>query len=120
MIPHPITLIGAPTDVGASVLGASIGPDALRVAGLAQALRARGLEVVDHGNLPGPANPQHEPVDGFRHLAEVTAWNQAVFASVRDVLAAGRIVASGGPELALKLEAEGYDQYLPPALESAA
>jgi Fe-S cluster assembly ATP-binding protein len=27
------------------------------------------------------------------------------------VLAAGRIVASGGPELALKLEAEGYDQY---------
>jgi Fe-S cluster assembly ATP-binding protein len=31
------------------------------------------------------------------------------------VLAAGRIVASGGPELALKLEAEGYDQYLPAA-----
>ena len=30
-------------------------------------------------------------------------------------LAAGRIVASGGPELALKLEAEGYDQYLPQA-----
>jgi Fe-S cluster assembly ATP-binding protein len=31
------------------------------------------------------------------------------------VLAAGRIVASGGPELALKLEAEGYDQFLPAA-----
>jgi Fe-S cluster assembly ATP-binding protein len=27
------------------------------------------------------------------------------------VLAAGRIVASGGPELALELEASGYDQY---------
>jgi len=27
------------------------------------------------------------------------------------VLAAGRIVASGGPELALQLEAEGYDRY---------
>ncbi|HWA59964.1 MAG TPA: Fe-S cluster assembly ATPase SufC [Caulobacteraceae bacterium] len=27
------------------------------------------------------------------------------------VLAAGRIVASGGPELALELEAEGYDKY---------
>ena len=26
------------------------------------------------------------------------------------VLAAGRIVASGGPELALQLEAEGYDR----------
>jgi Fe-S cluster assembly ATP-binding protein len=27
------------------------------------------------------------------------------------VLAAGRIVASGGPELALELERSGYDQY---------
>ena len=27
------------------------------------------------------------------------------------VLASGRIVASGGPELALELEARGYDQY---------
>ena len=31
------------------------------------------------------------------------------------VLAGGRIVASGGPELALQLEAEGYDKYLPAA-----
>jgi Fe-S cluster assembly ATP-binding protein len=28
------------------------------------------------------------------------------------VLAAGRIVASGGPELALELEAGGYEQYV--------
>jgi Fe-S cluster assembly ATP-binding protein len=31
------------------------------------------------------------------------------------VLANGRIVASGGPELAHQLEAEGYDKYLPQA-----
>lgn len=31
------------------------------------------------------------------------------------VLVAGRIVASGGPELAHQLEADGYDQYLPAA-----
>ncbi|MDI1326933.1 MAG: Fe-S cluster assembly ATPase SufC [Brevundimonas sp.] len=31
------------------------------------------------------------------------------------VLAGGRIVASGGPELAHQLEAEGYDKYLPEA-----
>lgn len=36
------------------------------------------------------------------------------------VLAAGRIVASGGPELALELEKDGYDKYLPADLESAA
>lgn len=31
------------------------------------------------------------------------------------VLAGGRIVASGGPKLALELEAEGYDKFLPAA-----
>ena len=37
-----LTLIGAPTDVGASVLGASMGPDALRIAGIARALQGIG------------------------------------------------------------------------------
>lgn len=86
-----LTLIGAPTDVGASVLGASLGPDALRIAGIAQALRARGLDVLDSGNLAGPPNPQQAPQGGFRHLAEVTTWNQAVFAAVGAALAAGRL-----------------------------
>jgi len=36
------------------------------------------------------------------------------------VLANGRIVASGGPELAHTLEAEGYDKYAPRTLEPAA
>ncbi|MGH6637755.1 MAG: arginase, partial [Polaromonas sp.] len=38
-----INLIGAPTDIGASVRGAGLGPDALRVVGLPQALRNRQL-----------------------------------------------------------------------------
>lgn len=36
------------------------------------------------------------------------------------VLVGGRIVASGGPELAHQLEAEGYDKYLPEPLKGAA
>ena len=51
------SLIGAPTDVGAADRGASMAPEALRVAGLIDALRARELEVVDRGNLSGPGNP---------------------------------------------------------------
>ncbi len=86
-----VSLIGAPTDVGASVLGASLGPDALRIAGLAQALRAQGRAVHDCGNLPGPFNPQQPAQAGFRHLLEVTAWNGAVFAAVQAELAAGRL-----------------------------
>ncbi|WP_343592759.1 arginase [Paracidovorax wautersii] len=89
--PPTLTLIGAPTDVGASVLGASMGPDALRIAGIARALRARGFEVIDRGNLPGPGNPQEQSASGFRHLAEVTAWNKSVYAAVLADLRAGHL-----------------------------
>ena len=56
-LPRVASLIGAPTDVGAGDRGASMGPEALRVAGLHAALQARGLQVVDCGNVSGPPNP---------------------------------------------------------------
>ena len=71
-----VSLIGAPTDIGASVRGASMGPEALRVAQLQQRLEAHGLQVADRGNLVGPANPWQAPQEGYRHLAEVTARGQ--------------------------------------------
>ena len=93
----PLSLIGVPTDIGAGHRGASMGPEALRVAGIAQALLARGLAVVDRGNLPGPQNPNLPPVDGYRHLREVVAWNEATRAAVAAELEAGRMpVVLGG------------------------
>jgi arginase len=86
-----ISLIGAPTDIGASARGASMGPEALRVAGLQQALEGRGLQVRDLGNLSGPANPWRPPVHGYRHLTEVVQWNQRVFDAVHPALHQGRL-----------------------------
>ena len=86
-----ITLIGAPTDVGAGARGASMGPEALRVAQLQSVLEAQGLEVIDRGNLGGPPNPWQPPVSGYRHLPEVTEWNRLVHAAVLEELAAGRL-----------------------------
>ena len=77
-----VSLIGAPTDIGAGARGASMGPEALRVAGLQAALEGRGLQVADRGNLAGPANPWLPPVDGYRHLPQVVEWNRAVFDAV--------------------------------------
>jgi arginase len=79
---RPAVLIGAPTDVGAADRGASMGPEALRVAGLIDALRARELEVIDGGNLSGPGNPGEPARTGYRHLSEVVRWNELVHASV--------------------------------------
>ena len=68
-----------------------MGPEALRVAGLQAALHSHGAEVLDRGNLAGPANPWLEPVDGYRHLAEVVAWNHAVHEAVHAELTLGRL-----------------------------
>ena len=87
--PAVIRLIGAPTDVGAGSRGASMGPEALRVAGLQAVLQNNGLTVRDSGNVSGPGNPWQPPVAGYRHLAEVVAWNQTVYEAVYAALAAG-------------------------------
>jgi arginase len=86
-----VSLIGAPTDIGAGARGASMGPEALRVAGLQAALEAHGVEVRDRGNLAGPANPWLPPVDGYRHLDEVVQWNRSVHQAVHAELALDRL-----------------------------
>ena len=83
-----IALIGAPTDIGAGHRGGSMGPEALRVAGIEAALRRLGNDVADRGNLSGPVNPEAAPVKGYRHLAETAEWcgkvHDAVYAALRD------------------------------------
>ena len=86
-----VSIIGAPTDIGAGSRGASMGPEAMRVAQLIPVLRNQGLEVLDRGNLSGPTNPWLPPVDGYRHLPEVTAWNTAVHNAVHAELALGHL-----------------------------
>jgi arginase len=86
-----VSLIGAPSDIGASARGASMGPEALRVARLAAALEAHGLDVVDRGNLVGPPNPWLPADEGYRHLDEVVAWNRAVHDAVLAELQLGRL-----------------------------
>jgi len=86
-----VSLIGAPTDVGAGHRGSRMGPEALRIAGLGEALAKRGVDVIDRGNLDGPRNPWQKPVEGYRHLPEVVAWNRAVMDAVGAELDEGRM-----------------------------
>lgn len=86
-----VSLIGAPTDIGAGARGASMGPEALRVANIGPILESHGLEVIDRGNLNGPPNPWQAPVEGYRHLNEVVTWNKLVHEAVYGELAGGRM-----------------------------
>lgn len=92
-----------PHDIGAGHRGASMGPEALRVANLADRLRKRGVEVVDRGNLQGPVNPWLPPVDGYRHLEQAVAWNHSVYQAVHAELELARlpIMLGGDHSLAL-------------------
>jgi arginase len=92
-----VSLIGAPSDVGAGTRGTSMGPEALRVAGLAEALMAQGVEVRDCGNLSGPQNPWQPALDGYRHLQEVIEWNQRIHDACEAAFAESRMpVLLGG------------------------
>ncbi|QDZ27221.1 arginase [Noviherbaspirillum sp. UKPF54] len=88
---RPASIIGVPTDIGAGTRGSSMGPEALRVAGIVEAVARYGCDVKDCGNVAGPANPGLAPVSGFRHLQEVMAWNEAVHHAVYAELAAERL-----------------------------
>ena len=100
---RPVSIIGAPTDIGASGIGARMGPEALRVAGIVQAVARYGCEVRDCGDVSGPANPCAPAVDGYRHLAEVVAWNCAVHDAVGRELAEGRLPLLMGGDHSLSI-----------------
>lgn len=68
-----------------------MGPEALRVANIGAILESHGLTVLDRGNLSGPANPWQPPVDGYRHLPEVVAWNRLVHDAVYAELGQGHL-----------------------------
>ena len=92
-----VTLIGAPTDIGAAHRGSSMGPEALRVAEIDHVLQRLGLTVMDAGNVVGPLNPDAPARDGYRHLAEVTAWCRNLAAAVTEALQAGTLpIVMGG------------------------
>lgn len=100
---RPIGLIGAPCDVAAGTRGATMGPEALRVAGLSRALAGLGYDVRDHGNLAGPPNPQRPREAGYRHLEETMAWVRAVRDAVAESLGADELPVLLGGDHALSI-----------------
>lgn len=98
-----VSLIGAPTDIGAGRLGCRLGPQALRVAGITHAIEQMGRTVYDAGDLDGPPNPDLPAVAGYRHLQQVIDWNREVYRAVGAELRADRfpLLLGGDHSLAI-------------------
>ncbi len=98
-----ISLIGVPSDIGAADRGATMGPEALRVAGIAPALTKLGLTVKDTGNLFGPKNPKGEAVGGYRHLKENVTWCQNIQEAVFNEITEGNLPVMLGGDHAMSI-----------------
>lgn len=72
-------LIGAPVQCGTGLGGCLMGPDALRVAGISEAMESLGYSVDDWGNAEAvkhDAMSHNNPA--VHHLAEVVGWTETL------------------------------------------
>ena len=58
-----LRLVGVPMDLGAGRRGVDMGPSAIRIAGVSNALRSLGYNVIDDGDVAVPAPEAREPGD---------------------------------------------------------
>jgi arginase len=90
-------LIGAPVDTGKRRLGCLMGPDAYRVAGLAETLCDLGHRVEDRGNVAmGPVAPAHSNNPDVHALGETIAWTKALAGAAQAAMADGLPIFLGG------------------------
>ena len=96
---RPVTIIGAPMDLGAGRRGTDMGPSAVRLAGLHEALAYEGFDDVDdRGDLDVPAVETLKLVDAkAKHLPAIAATCKRLAREVRGALKKGRVpVTIGG------------------------
>ena len=86
-----LVVIGAPTSAGAHHAGQDRAPSALRRHGLLDALRSRGLDVRDSGDIAGEVFQPDPGHPRARNLAAVIRVASAVASAVETEARAGRI-----------------------------
>ena len=99
-----LSIIGVPLDLGASLRGSNLGPDAIRYAGIKDRLERIGYEVKDEGDIPVQReNAVTEKGSNLKNLNVIVETNQKLAEKVDEVMKAGRfpLVIGGDHSLAL-------------------
>ena len=94
----PVHIIGVPLDLGGARRGVDMGPSALRIAGLGEAIARLGRQVIDKGNLPAPIAETEDALDRQKKYIEpIAAVCHSLYTSCLASLEAGAIpVVLGG------------------------
>ncbi|MCB1385401.1 MAG: arginase [Nitratireductor sp.] len=89
--------VGAPVQVGASQPGCLMGPDALRTAGICEAIAALGYKVSDAGNVTfTPRDLPRHPNPAIHDLEAVSGWIEALAERAHEKAREGVPVFLGG------------------------
>jgi len=103
-VKRPVSIIGAPLDLGQTRRGVDMGPSAIRYAGLEERLNEIGLAVTDRGNVSAP-EPEALALDDprARFLPEILAACADLSALVRETVHEGSrpLVLGGDHAIAL-------------------
>ena len=92
-----LVIVGAPSSAGSYAAGQELGPAVLRAHGLADLLRARGIEVSDAGDGPVQVWSPDAEHPLAQNLGEVVASVSALAETVGDALDAGSdVLVLGG------------------------
>lgn len=78
MIKRNITLVGAPVALGAGQPGCAMGPEAMRISGLAEALTALGHDVEDLGDIAPEPACNIDLLGNARHAGNIIGWARAL------------------------------------------
>ncbi len=100
-----LTVIGAPVEAGAGMLGCAMGPRMLRTAGLIPALRELGCAVGDRGDLALPAVLPAPPpgLVNARNFGEIAGWSRLIARETHAALGGGRLPIVIGGDHALSM-----------------
>ncbi|MBK7877211.1 MAG: arginase [Planctomycetes bacterium] len=105
MLNRTVALVGVPMDLGGGRRGVDMGPSALRIAGIEEAVRSLGLAFEDRGNVPvREPRSRVEPEDPkARFLPEIADCCRHLRAKVEGVLADGAfpLVVGGDHSIAV-------------------
>ncbi len=90
-------LIGAPVDSGKRRRGCLMGPDALRTAGLTEALSGLGHQVTDHGNLvAAETSVKEDPACNTYQLGKTVGWTKTLTKAAKEAMQDGFPIFLGG------------------------
>lgn len=98
-----IDLFGIACDAGASRRGCTMGPDAMRIAGLADVLSGLGHAVTDHGDIAAAATPHTIWQSPERRQAAVLAMAAQSSQQAAAALGAGRLPVFIGGDHSLSI-----------------